>query len=364
LADDLANGWQRLNRDATESQVQASRTATVITAASRFMRQALQIAMLATGVWLVIDQRTTAGVMIAATILLGRALAPVEIAIGSWKGLVDARSAYGRLRELFALAPNHEIVTELSPPVGALSIERAVFGFRGHDRPLIKGPSFAVGAGDALAIVGPSASGKSTLARLIVGVWKPLSGAVRLDGADIAAWPRERIGRYIGYLPQEVELFAGTVSQNIARMGEIDSAAVIKAAQRANAHEFTLRLPQGYDTQIGDGGGFLSGGQRQRVALARALYGEPRLVVLDEPNSGLDIEGEEALLQAIRRLKTDGVTVVIITHRNRLLSLMDRILVLREGLIEKFAAPAELLKPVSATAGYPPVVAGQILPRT
>ena len=363
MAGNLAGGWENMSRQGLEHQLQASRAVSVLTSASKFLRQFLQVVMLATGAWLVIEQLATSGVMIAATILLARALAPVEAAIAGWKGLVDARSAYGRLLQMFASAPQDEAVTELPAPEGAVSVERVVFGFRGHDRPVIKAVSFAVAAGEALAIIGPSASGKSTLARLIVGIWKPASGTVRLDGADIAAWPRARLGPYVGYLPQDVELFAGTASQNIARMGEVDSAAVIDAARRANAHDLILRLPQGYDTQIGQGGTVLSAGQRQRVALARALYRKPRLVVLDEPNSNLDAEGEAALIEAIRGMKAEGLTLVIVTHRSKLLTTMDRILLLRDGFVEKFGPPSEVLVGARARGpeGQAAVVAGQIL---
>jgi len=365
MVSSLARGWESLSRNGLQNQLQASRTASVLGSVTRFMRQFLQVAMLALGAWLVIEQQATPGVMIAGTILLSRALAPVEIAIAGWKGLVDARSAYGRLDAMLAAEPRDEAVTELPAPRGALAVERAVFGFRGNERPVIKQVSFALDAGQALAIVGPSASGKSTLARLIVGLWRPAVGVVRLDGADIAAWPRERLGQYLGYLPQDVELFAGTVSQNIARLGDVDSAAVIEAAKRANVHDLVLRLPQGYDTPIGEGGAFLSAGQRQRVALARALYGEPRLVVLDEPNSNLDGEGEAALIEALRQMKADGVTLVIVTHRSTLLAVMDRILVLRDGAIERFGSPAEVLVPARGRGpeGHPSVVAGQIQPK-
>lgn len=365
MVDSLARGWESLSRNGLGNQLQASRVASMLTSITRFMRQFLQVAMLAAGAWLVIEQQATPGVMIAGTILLSRALAPVEIAIAGWKGLVDARSAYGRLDTLLSSAPRDEAVTELPAPLGALEVERVVFGFRAQERPVIKQVSFELAAGQALAIIGPSASGKSTLSRLIVGLWKPAVGTVRLDGADIAAWPRQRLGPYVGYLPQDVELFAGTVSQNIARMGEVDSAAVIDAARRANAHDLILRLPQGYDSHIGEGGAFLSAGQRQRVALARALYGKPRLVVLDEPNSNLDAEGESALIEAIRQMKAGGVTLVIVTHRSTLLSAMDRILVLRDGAIERFGPPPEVLGSARGRGaeGHPAVVAGQIQPK-
>jgi ATP-binding cassette subfamily C exporter for protease/lipase/ATP-binding cassette subfamily C protein EexD len=335
----------------------------MLTSATRFMRQFLQVAMLGVGAWLVIDQQTTSGVMIAATILLSRALAPVESAIAGWKGLVDGRAAYARIEQVIAEMPDEDAATELPAPKGALSVERVVFGFRGEDRPVIKQVSFQLDAGQTLAIVGPSAAGKSTLARLIVGLWKPTMGTVRLDNADIAAWPRTRLGPHVGYLPQDVELFAGTVAQNIARMGEVDSAAVVEAGKRAHVHDMVLRLPQGYDTPIGEGGMFLSAGQRQRVALARALYGSPKLVVLDEPNSNLDVEGEAALAETVNGLKADGVTFVIVTHRSRLLTTVDRILLLRDGVIEKFGAPAEVPGRAAPAEARPAVIAGQIHPK-
>ena len=365
MVESLARGWEGHSRKGLENQLQANRAASVLTSSTRFMRQFLQVAMLAAGAWLVIEQSATAGVMIAATILLGRALAPVETAIAGWKGLVDARSAYGRLNQMLASEPKDEALTELPAPRGELAVERAIFGFRGQERPVIKQVSFKLVAGNALAIVGPSAAGKSTLARLIVGLWKPLSGTVRLDNADVFAWPRERLGPYVGYLPQDVELFAGTVSQNIARMGEVNSTAVVEAAKWAGVHEMILRLPQGYDTLITQGLDLLSAGQRQRVALARALYGKPCLVVLDEPNSNLDAEGEAALMEAIRRMKAQGVTLVIVTHRSRLLTVMDLILVLHDGVLEKMGPPSEVLARLSRSpAGQTAVVAGQIQPKT
>ncbi len=345
MVENLARGWRGLSHNVLNHQLDANRASSLASSASRFMRQFLQVGMLAAGAWLVIHQSATIGVMIAATILLGRALAPVESAIAGWKSLVDARSAYGRLDQDLSAARDTAPVTKLPPPAGALSVEQVVFGFVGQERPVIKRVSFELRPGEALAIVGPSAAGKSTLTKLIVGIWRPLTGVVRLDGADISAWPRASLGPYVGYLPQNVELFAGTVSENIARLGVVDSSGVIKAAKRANAHEMILRLPKGYDTPIGDGGAFLSAGQRQRVALARALYGMPRLVVLDEPNSNLDSEGETALIEAMRNLKPAGVTVVVVTHRTPLLAAMDKVILLRDGVIERHGAVAEVLGP-------------------
>jgi PrtD family type I secretion system ABC transporter len=303
--------------------------------------------------------------MIAATIILGRALAPIESLIAGWKSLVEARSAFGRLAKVLDAEPKGDDPMALPTPKGALSVENVLFGFPGQDAPVIRRVSFELAPGDSLAIVGPSAAGKSTLARLVVGVWHPLSGAVRMDGADIRSWPRDRLGPHIGYLPQNVEIFAGSVGENIARLGEVDSEAVIRAATRANAHEMILALAKGYDTLVGEGGALLSAGQRQRVALARALYGNPCLVVLDEPNSNLDTRGEAALAQALRVLKAEGVTVVVITHRLPLVSAVDRVMVLANGAVQKIGKLDEVLpRPAPGTQDLAQgVVAGAIGPR-
>jgi PrtD family type I secretion system ABC transporter len=345
--------WAAMNADVQKLQVETSHVAGTMSGVTKFMRQFVQIAMMCAGAYLVIDQHVTGGVMMAATIILGRALAPVEMLIGGWKSLVEARSAYARLDALISAQAARQEATSLPAPEGRLSVERVVFAAKGADKAIIKGVGFELAAGEAMGLIGPSASGKSTLARLVIGVWKPLSGAVRLDGADIALWPRDRLGQHIGYLPQDVELFSGTVAENIARLGEVDDEAAIDAARRANAHDMILRLPQGYDTQIGDGGAALSGGQRQRIGLARALYGRPRLVVLDEPNANLDGEGEAALTQAMAGMKQDGVTQIVITHRPSILSNVDKLLVLREGMVELFGPRAEVLAKLSRPAPPP-----------
>jgi PrtD family type I secretion system ABC transporter len=356
--------WEHLNRKVLKSQVRASRAGGSISGLTKFARQLIQIAMLGTGAWLVIDLHVTAGVMLAATILLGRALAPVETIIAGWKSLVDARSAYSRLDKLLSVQPVDRESTELPAPEGALSVERVAFGIRGHEKAIIRGVSFEISAGESLGMIGPSAAGKSTLARLILGVWKPVNGVIRLDGADISDWPRERLGPHVGYLPQDVELFSGTAAENIARMGKVDSEAVVVAAKRANAHDVILRLPNGYDTQIGEGGATLSGGQRQRLALARALYRDPRLVVLDEPNANLDSEGEDALMRAMLRLKQEKVTLIVITHRPSLLSHVDKVLVLREGQVEMFGPRSEIIARVTRSVqAITPAAVGQIRPR-
>src|SRR5688572_27787741 len=338
--------WELLNDAALAEQRRAARLGGIFSGSTKLARQFIQIAMLAAGAYLVVAQDVTAGVMIAATILLGRALAPVETLVASWRSLVDARSAWRRLDELLKDTRASEPHTKLPAPKGKLEIEKLVFGLR--DKAILRGVSFKLEPGEALALVGPSASGKSTLARLLVGVWKPLAGAVRLDGADVSAWPRAALGPHIGYLPQDVELFGGTVAENIARLGEPESGEVVRAAQRAHVHELILRLPKGYDTEIGEGGQALSPGQRQRIALARALYGNPRLVVLDEPNSDLDSDGEEALLRTLQGLKNAGVTIVIIAHRPSLLRGADKMLVLREGMVDRFGSRAEVMERITA----------------
>jgi PrtD family type I secretion system ABC transporter len=366
MVGNVTQDWREKSDKVLQSQYEANQIGSFLSSTTRFLRQMLQVVMLAAGAWLTIEQHATTGVMIAATIILGRALAPVEALIAGWKSLVEARGAYDRLATVIASESGAPDPMDLPPPKGALAVDNLVFGFRGQDLPIIRRVSFELAPGTSLAIVGPSAAGKSTLARLLVGVWHPNSGAVRLDGADIRSWPRERLGPYIGYLPQNVEIFGGTVSQNIARMGEVDSEEVIKAATRANAHEMILALPQGYDTPVGEGGTLLSAGQRQRLALARALYGNPSLVVLDEPNSNLDTVGEAALADAMRQLKAAGATLVVITHRLPLLSVVDKVMVLLHGAVEKFGTLADVLPRSSqapAADAAQSVVAGKFAPR-
>ena len=342
--------WTRQNDAALREQLRATALGGTLTGLTKLSRQLIQLAMLGTGAWLVVDQHVTSGVMIAATILLSRALAPVETLVAGWRSLVEARAAWRRLDELLRAHPPAEPGTALPAPAGEVRVEGVSFGLRSGERPIVRGVSFALAPGESLGLIGPSASGKSTLARLIVGVWKPQAGTVRLDGADVAAWPRERLGPHVGYLPQDVELFAGTVAENIARLGEPDPDEVIRAAQRAHVHELVLRLPKGYDTEIGESGQALSPGQRQRIGLARALYGDPRLVVLDEPNANLDHDGDEALQRTLHDLKQYGVTTIVIAHRPSLLREVDKMLVLREGAVEVVGPRAEVLARVTRAA--------------
>jgi PrtD family type I secretion system ABC transporter len=339
--------WAGLNDRMLREQVRASAAGGWFSALSKFMRQVIQMAMLAVGAYLVITQQASSGVMLAATIILGRALAPVEMLVAGWHSLVEVREAWTRLGLLLAANPPAPPATALPPPSGALNVEHVIFALPRAPRPIIRGVSFSLSPGESLGIIGPTSAGKSTLARLIVGVWRPISGAVRLDGADVSTWQRGELGPSIGYVPQDVELFTGTVAENIARLGKPDAGAVIRAAQRAHVHELLLRLREGYDTEVGDSGAALSPGQRQMVALARALYGDPRLVVLDEPNANLDVDGEEALKQALRLLKQDRVTTILIAHRPSLVAGLDKLLVLKEGAVELFGPRAEILARVT-----------------
>ncbi|MDM7322815.1 MAG: type I secretion system permease/ATPase, partial [Gammaproteobacteria bacterium] len=335
--------WRRVNREILKLQTDASNSAGRISATTKFVRIALQSLILGLGAYLVIKNEMTAGMMIAGSILLGRALAPVEQLIGVWKSWVGARNSYARLNELLNRFAEPEARTPLPRPRGEVRVESVVATPPGAAAPVLKNINFGVPAGAVLGVIGPSASGKSTLARLLVGVWPAQAGRVRLDGADIHDWDKTQLGPYIGYMPQDIELFDGTVAENIARFGTINPDALLKAAQMAGVHDMILRLPKGYDTPIGEAGHMLSGGQRQRIALARAIYGDPALVVLDEPNSNLDDVGESALVRAILELKKQGTTVVLITHRPSIISVVDLVLLMRDGTLAAFGPRDQVL---------------------
>jgi ATP-binding cassette, subfamily C, type I secretion system permease/ATPase len=344
--------WEARHDQLLDAQAQLGSASSRLSAAARSTRQGLQIVMLALGAWLVIDTHASPGIMVAATILLGRALQPVEQLIGGWKVLVEARGAWQRLSERPATQTTQSAL-ELPAPNGRVEVERIIFSPAPLRPPLIKGVAFTLEAGESLGVIGPSASGKTTLIRLILGIWKPQAGVIRLDGADIARWDRDALGQHIGYLPQDVELFGGTVAENISRLGPVDSEQVVAAARLAHAHEMILRLPDGYETQIGEAGAILSGGQRQRIAFARALYGAPRLVVLDEPNANLDAQGEAALAAALGELKARGVTTIMVGHRPALMSQLDKLAVLKDGALEAFGPAATILprmRPVVAAS--------------
>ncbi|MBT9098680.1 type I secretion system permease/ATPase [Methylovulum psychrotolerans] len=330
---DLLARWQAKQKKLIVLQAVASEKAGLIAALSKTFRLTIQSLILGLGAWLAIEKQISPGMMIGGSILLGRALAPIDLMIGSWKHFLTARTAYARLNTILGQFPAEPERMPLPAPRGELRVEQAVVVPPGSKVAVIKGVNFVIQPGTFVGLIGSSASGKSTLARALLGVWPVANGAVRIDGADVAQCDRAMMGQYIGYLPQDIELFDGTIADNIARFGELDSNKVVAAAQAAGVHEMILHLPQGYDTEIGGSGGALSAGQRQRVGLARALYGDPVLVVLDEPNSNLDDQGEQALARALLALKQRGSTIIVITHRVGILSLVDRIMLLNEGAV-------------------------------
>lgn len=312
-------------------QSQASDRAGAITSLSKTFRQLVQSLILGLGAYLAINQEISGGLMIAGSILLGRALAPIDQMIGAWKGFVGARSQYANLHELLAKVMQEPVPMPLPTPIGSIRVENLHAGAPTSTKPIIRNITFQVTPGTAVGIIGASGSGKSTLARALLGIWPALEGHVRLDGADIAQWRREELGRHLGYLPQDIELFEGSIGDNIARLGELDAQAVVEAARMAGIHELILQLPQGYDTQIGANGGGLSGGQRQRIGLARALYGNPKVLILDEPNSNLDDAGEKMLALALQKMKQRGCTIFVITHRSNVLAQLDSLIVMNAG---------------------------------
>lgn len=341
---DIRSAWQSKHDRLRAAQSKSSEQSAIIMAVAKYVRVSLQIGVMGTGAYFVISGNFTPGVMIASSILMGRALAPLEQSVGQWRGLGSARSAYARLKELLEKFPVQEHGMKLPTPSGAVTIEKLVVAPPGVGAPVLKGVHARLEPGETLGIFGPSGAGKSSLARIMVGIWPPRSGCVRLDDIDVFTWDSEQMGRHIGYLPQDVELFDGTVAENIARFCGADPEQIIAAAEAAAVNEMILRLPDGYDTRIGEGGGGLSGGQRQRIALARALFGHPVLVVLDEPNSNLDAEGEQALVATIQKLKAQGTTVVVVAHRPNILAQMDKVMFLRDGVVEAFGPREQVLK--------------------
>lgn len=323
--------WYKLHGKFLHLQAEASEKAGIVSAITKFTSVSIQSLMLGVGALLAIEGQITPGMMIAGSILMGKAMGPVQQLIGVWKNFSSTRSAYERLIKLLEENPARQAGMELPKPLGAIAVENVTAAPPGSSVAVIKGLSLGLVAGDVLGVIGASGSGKSTLARLLVGVWPAAAGKVRLDGADIYQWNKDELGPHIGYLPQDIELFGGSVSENIARFGEIDGEKVILAAKRAGVHDMILHLPKGYDTLLGDGGAGLSGGQKQRLGLARAMYGDPSLIVLDEPNSNLDDVGEQALVVAVNDLRQRGKTIVLITHRPGIIGITSKLLVLRDG---------------------------------
>jgi len=353
MADDI-----RVRQDMTSDQVlvlqtEASSRAAIIANVSKSFRMIVQSLLLGMGALLALRGEISPGMVIAGSLLLGRALAPIDLLVGTWKGFSVARAQYARLGELLLAIPEERETMSLPAPEGKLGVEHVVVFPPGSQLPAVKGVSLNLDAGEILGIVGPSASGKSSLARALLGIWPARSGKVRLDGADIASWDRAELGPYIGYLPQDIELFSGSISENISRFGELSPEKIVEAAKLSGVHDMILGLPQGYDTVIGGAGGVLSGGQRQRIGLARAVYNNPKLMILDEPNSNLDDQGEKELVEAINRIKQVGCTVIVITHRTMVLKCVDKILVMKDGLAVAFGPKDDVLASLMAPAKAP-----------
>jgi ATP-binding cassette, subfamily C, bacterial exporter for protease/lipase len=366
----LMKRWSLLNTGFLAQQAEASEKAALVTNVTKFVRISLQSLVLGVGALLAIDGKVSPGMMIAGSILMGRALSPLETLIAVWRQWSGVRSAYDRLVELLEENPARRIGMSLPAPEGRLAFEGVTAAPPGVRVPVLQNLAFSIDAGDIVGVIGPSASGKSTLARLMVGVWPAAAGTVRLDGADIYQWDKDQLGPQIGYLPQDVELFGGSIAENIARFGQIDAEKIVEAARLAGVHEMILRLPKGYDTLVGDRGAGLSGGQKQRIGLARALYGDPSLIVLDEPNSNLDEVGEAALAQAINNLRAANRTVVLITHRTSVIAATTKLLLLVEGQLRAYGPTAHVLAAIrqpngqaaqpakAAPAGQPEAAAG------
>lgn len=344
----LMSRWALRQKHVLQQQSIASDKGGTITSISKTFRLLVQSLILGLGAYLAVNHEITPGLMIAGSILLGRALAPIDLIIGSWKGFISARSQYTRLNEILDKQMEEPERMSLPVPEGHIRVENLVVNAPGANTPIIKNIGFVVPAGCVVGIIGPSASGKSTLARALLGVWKPQHGVVRLDGADINNWEKDELGPHVGYLPQDIELFEGSISENIARFGIVDAEQVVAAAKTAGVHEMILQLPEGYDTVIGSDGVNLSGGQRQRVGLARAIYGLPRLIVLDEPNSNLDEVGERALALAIQQIKATGATIFIITHRTSILNQLDRLIVMQNGIISAYGPREKVMTELNA----------------
>lgn len=363
MVHNLRPHWARRHAQTHELQGRAQALTHRITAWSKFIRYTQQSLALGAGALLVIDGQLSPGGMIAANVLMTRALAPIDMLVAAWRGYIGARSAFGRLEALLAAHPERDPALTRVTPKGALTLRDVVAVAPGRQEPILKGVSTAVEPGTVTVVMGPSGSGKSTLARCMVGIWPGVSGEVLLDGLPISGWDRNELGPYLGYLPQDIELFEGSIAENIARFGEVVSEKVIAAARSTGLHEMILRLPKGYDTPIGEAGHLLSGGQRQRIGLARAVYGDPVLVVLDEPNANLDDLGEAALVQAVKGLKAKGSTVFLITHRAGVLAVADRVLVLRNGLVQADGPRDEVLAQLRAARPATPAGPGAARPQ-
>ncbi len=353
MAGDVRRRQDTLFDSVLEKQSSASKKAGMWAGITKSFRLIVQSLLLGLGAFLALNQQISPGMMIAGSLLLGRALGPIDMLVGSWKGFSLARAQYERLQELLEQIPPTPESMSLPAPQGKLDVEQISVAPPGSKNLVVRGVTFELAPGDVLGMVGPSASGKSTLARALLGVWPCFGGKVRLEGADIASWNREELGPFIGYLPQDIELFDGSIADNIARFKNADSEDIVAAARLAGVHDMILRLPNGYDTIIGGAGGILSGGQRQRIGLARAVFGCPSLIILDEPNSNLDDEGEKELVEALRRIKAEGSTIIVITHRTMVLQSVDKILVMKEGAAVSFGPKDQVLASLTRPAAVP-----------
>lgn len=349
----LRGHWLAQHTAFLAQQNLASEKTASVGAWSKGVRLALQSLVLGLGALLAVQGQITAGMMIAGSILMGRVLSPIDQLIGVWKQWTSARLAYQRLESLLQAHPARPPRMALPVPRGELAVEQLSASAPGTRHATLSNLSFTLPAGQVLGVIGPSGCGKSTLARLLIGIWQPLAGKVRLDGAQLSQWDKQQLGPHLGYLPQDIQLFAGTIAQNIARFAQVDADKVLAAAQMAGVHSLILQMPEGYDTRLGDGGAGLSGGQKQRIGLARALYGLPALIVLDEPNANLDEAGEQALLQAIAQLKQLKRTLILITHKPNVLTLTDQLLILREGQLQAYGPTAKVLAAPKPAAPKP-----------
>jgi PrtD family type I secretion system ABC transporter len=360
MIEPLGSRWATFRSITMERSAVASERASVLSNISKFTRQGIQVLIIAIGAYLVVKGKIHSGLLFANMILAARALQPIERLVGSWDALTNGYRSYERLNSLFADYKPTKVATTLPKPLGQLSVEGVNFAPQGATRFVLQGVNFKIEPGEMLGIIGPSGAGKSSLARLMVGIWQPNSGNVRLDGADVFSWDRSEFGRHVGYLPQDTELFSGSIRDNIARFrADVDDEQVVRAAQVAGVHQLILRLPNGYDTDLGESGHVLSAGQRQRVGLARALLGTPRLIVLDEPNAALDAEGEEALVNALDALKAGGSTIVIVSHKPSVFRSADKMLMLRDGRMEMFGPRDQVMARVVQPATPRAIEAGR-----
>ena len=351
LLKNINSSWSKINNNVQTMQALSTKRQAIFAEVTKFIRLVLQICVTGMGAYLVLRGELSSGAMIASSSLVARALAPFEMVINSWKGYINCRKSYGRLDRAFTRYTGIDDAMSLPAPEGKITVENVYYAPAGSQKHIIKGMNFALDAGDVLAIIGNSGSGKTSLAKLMVGAWSTLIGSIRIDGATIKDWNRQELGQYIGYLPQDIELFSGTIKENIARMDpNADPEAVVMAAQLAGVHDMVLQLPKGYDTEIGMDGSTLSGGQKQRIGLARAFFGDPRIILLDEPNASLDSYGEAALAAAVEVAKEKGITVIIISHRTPILSLATKVLMVKDGMVATFGPKEKVMEQMKKSA--------------